>query len=322
MKTRYIWSFMITLLVFSACEKIDIPKIDESGNYNLVYMSAAVAEQKKTIIFKDTTYTLIYGANYGGGEAYPQANIDVDFEVNPDMVNAYNELNRTDYKLLPKECFDLSALEARIEKNQLSTEPLLITVNPNKGMELFKTYILPISIKEVAGDAKVNPSLSTAYYLITASLNLADFEDFDRSKWVVAGLSSEETAGEPAANGGHAVHAIDDDLATFWHTRWSGGNAPAPHFLEIDMGENKTVHGISIAARGGNNRARPQEIKVEVRSDKDENWTLVGNFYPLDNGGIQRVFFSKPHDARFFKVTVVKNYGNYEFTHIANLNMF
>lgn len=322
MKIKNIWNLFLVLIVCVSCETIDIPKIDESGNYDLVYMSAAVSDVKKTILFKDSTYILTYGASYGGAEKYPSEAIEVDFEVNADLVDSYNSLNRTSYEMLPTTCFDLSDLTARIEKNKLSTEPLSIAINPNKGMELFKTYILPISIKQIKGGGELNTSLSTAYYIVTASLNLADFDDFDRSKWTVIGMSSEETVGEPAANGGHAIHAIDDDLATFWHTRWSGGIAQPPHFLEIDMGEVMTLHGISIAARGGNNRARPQEVKVEVRNEKNEEWVWVGNQALLDNGGIQRLFFNRPYEARFFKVTVVKNYGNYEFTHIANLNMF
>ncbi|RKO70145.1 DUF1735 domain-containing protein [Sphingobacterium puteale] len=321
MKIITILSFLIALFTCLSCEKIDIPKQEEINNYNLVYMSAATRINNEIILYKDSTYRLTYGASFGGGIDYPSDNVKVDFEVNKDSVGAYNKINGTNYDILPESCFSLSAFTSSIDKNSLSTMPLSIQINPTKGMELFKTYLLPVSIRKIEGNAQINQNLATAYYLITSSLNLADFTDFDRSKWTVSQMSSEEKTGEGNGNG-MAIHALDDDFNTFWHTQWNGGIAPAPHYLEIDLGETKVIHGISIVGRSGSNSGRPEVLKVEIRNSNNTAWTVVGEMPWSNNSTVQRQFFSKSYEARQFRITVLKNFNNQPFTHLANLNLF
>ncbi|WP_169305637.1 BT_3987 domain-containing protein [Sphingobacterium alkalisoli] len=322
MKVTNIMRLTMALFVcMSSCETIDIPKIDEVNNYNLVYMPAAVSPVVKGFTYKDTIYKMTYGAGFGGGEQYPSEEIVVNFEVHPDSVVAYNQVNDTQYEILPPECYELTTLAATIAPNTVSTEPLSILINPSKGMELFKTYLLPVSIRTISGNAQINRSLATAYYLVTASLNLADFDDFDRSNWTISDMSSEEETGE-GPNNGRAIFVLDDDFSSFWHTRWNGGNAPPPHYLAVDMGELKTLRGISIVGRPGSNSGRPEVILVEVRTQPDEEWTVVGNVSFSNVSDIQRQFFNTSYDARQVKITIVKNFNNMPFTHLANLNLF
>ncbi|WP_196937378.1 BT_3987 domain-containing protein [Sphingobacterium pedocola] len=312
---------MVLFVCMSSCEKINIPKMAEIDDYNLVYMPAAVSPVVKALTHKDTVYKITYGAGFGGGGQYPSEGIVVHFEVQADSVTAYNRVNGTEYEILPEECYELATLTAVIATNAVSTEPLSISVNPSKGMDLFKTYLLPVSIRAISGNAQINRNLATAYYQVRSSLNLADFDDFDRSNWQISGMSSEEESGE-GPNNGRAVFVLDDDFSTFWHTRWNGGIAPAPHYLAFDMGELKTLRGISVVGRPGSTSGRPEVILIEARTQADAEWTEVGTVSLNNTSDIQRQFFNTSHEARQVKVTIVKNFNNLPFTHLANLNFF
>lgn len=310
------------LALCASCEKIEIPRGAEAGNYNLVYMPAALNTVRETINYKDSTYVLIYGASYGGGEGYPEQQIQVDFQVSPDSVAVFNAANGTSYPLLPEACYELTASSSSIANGTVSTAPLALNINPSKGMELFKTYLLPVSIKSISSAAaKINTELATAYYLVTASLNLADFDDFDRTGWSIIGMSSEEESGEGPGNG-RAIFVLDEDNTSFWHTRWSGGNAPAPHFLEFDMGQEKTIHGISTVGRTGSTSGRPEIIEVQFRNSEQEPWGEAIPVSLLNNNTVQRQFFDRSYQARQVRIVIAKNFNNLAFTHLSNFNLF
>lgn len=69
-----------------------------------------------------------------------------------------------------------------------------------------------------------------------------------RSGWSVHSFDTEETDGE-GPNNGHAIHAIDNNINTFWHSRWKNYNSTFPHFIAIDMGQSYPINGLSITSR-------------------------------------------------------------------------
>lgn len=305
--------------LLTGCEKIEIPKDDQKTVSSQVYMSAAARNMNTPVLrMADTTYTITYGASYGGVEK-PVQDISVTFIDDADKVKTYNELHATDYPLLPAGCYQLETLNAVIPQGGVSTVPLSIKINPSKGMQLFKDYLLAVSIRQVSNNVQVNTSLQTAYYIIRASLNFSDFPDYDRAKWSVAGISSEEPA--EGSNGGLGIHAIDGNTATFWHTKWNGGYATPPHWMTVDMGETKVIHGLVMTGRQSTNNGKPNVIKLEVSSD-NTTWTNAGTFTLQNVNAPQRFFVTSFPEGRYFKMTVQSNFGNVQYTHLAELGAF
>ncbi len=102
----------------------------------------------------------------------------------------------------------------------------------------------------------------------------------DKSNWSIIDFSSEEAVGE-GANNGHAIHLIDGELATFWHSRWRGGAAQYPHHVTIDLGVDteQSIQIFEIFRRRGNNGGG---TKFELWVTNDYTgadttiWTKVG----------------------------------------------
>lgn len=322
MNTKHIissFAFVAAMSLLNACEKIAIPREELTPSYNQVYMAAAVRNPNTvTLKFTDTTYDITYGASFGGYGTAPQ-DISVSFTVDADKAAAYNTANNTSYPVLPAASYTIGDLNAVIPAGSVSTAPLAIKVNPKKGMVQFQDYILAITM-QVKGDTKTNASLRTAYYIITATPSLSDYPAYSRTNWSIAGYSSQEPA-EGATNGGLALHTIDGKLTTFWHTKWDGGNAPPPHWIAVDMGESKTIHGLIFTGRQSTNQGKPNTVQVDV-SDNGTVWTFANTLTLANINDPQKLFVKSFPQGRYFRFTVLTNFGNQGYTHLAEIGAF
>ena len=104
--------------------------------------------------------------------------------------------------------------------------------------------------------------------------------DYNRSAWSIVGFSTEEPA-EGADPAGRAKAVIDGRNDTFWHTKWSGGNAPPPHHIILDMKEELEVKGFYFLTRQNSANGRPRSVEILVSLDNN-SWSNLGTF-PLQN---------------------------------------
>ncbi|MCM5664049.1 discoidin domain-containing protein [Galbibacter mesophilus] len=97
-----------------------------------------------------------------------------------------------------------------------------------------------------------------------------------QNDWSLVSVSSEETsaADRPATN------AFDNDINTFWHTKYSDGSDPYPHEIVINLGAEYEVSGFTYIPRlDRSNNGLVAEFQLFLSSD-GENWgapTASGN---------------------------------------------
>lgn len=95
---------------------------------------------------------------------------------------------------------------------------------------------------------------------------------YDRSGWSVLAVSD-----ETASDGGGKNTLLDNNLGSFWHSQWDGGNAPVPHWAIIDMTSAKRIAKIETYKRPGNNDARTIQYFVGPDANADATtWTKIG----------------------------------------------
>jgi len=316
--------FSFAASLFTSCVKndVDLPE-QKLDDYNQVYMSQAVSNPViATLIMKSEEQSLTYGASFGG-YGYPSEDITVNFTVGSNLVDSFNTANGTSYPLMPEGSYTLTATSAVIAKGTLSTQPLDLKIKTEGALELFKEYLLPVtmSMNHTGTDIKQNMQLSTTFYVIKGSLDFADFPDYDRSKWAVTDFSSQEAEGEGPDNG-HAIHAIDNNINTFWHSQWLGASPGLPHHITIDMGENKTIHGFYFVPRQNSGSGRPKDITIQTSTDGTA-WTDAGNVTLENSNDLQRKFLLTGFkEARYFKITVTSTHGGANYTHLAEVGAF
>ncbi|MBD8487819.1 discoidin domain-containing protein [Echinicola sp. CAU 1574] len=307
---------LLVMATLSSCENDEL----EISPFAQIYMPQAIDKPSQhTLVMTDSAQALVFGAAYGSPDVLGK-DMDIQFELAPEMVAGFNQENGTDYELMPEGSYELSGDQAFITAGEMQSESLKLWVNPGKGFDFETKYLLPVTIKSVQSDLPVNEALRTTYFLVDA--NPPVYEAFDRSQWNVYDVSSEEVSGE-GENNGHAKHALDGDIETFWHTQWQGASPGLPHIITVDMGESKLVNGFSFIQRQNRGTGNVNELFIELSED-GENWTQVEIFpgnLPNDNNN-NPVFLTSSSNARYFRVTITSTYGNTNFTHLAEIYGF
>ncbi|WP_303917696.1 DUF4998 domain-containing protein [Draconibacterium sediminis] len=179
----------------------------------------------------------------------------------------------------------------------------------SEGTMSYKSFYIP---EENAIDTFESPSETTTLPLFI------EFEGvkISKSNWEIVDFSTEEPA-EGAPNG-LASAAIDDNLGTFWHTQWSGGNPDYPHYFVVDMKDVVKINKIKTFRRQGDGRGQT-EFKIYTSLD-GVNYTNEGTFnYDASLDSMAYNMTSLPM-ARYIKYEATK--GSNFFAFLAELDVY
>lgn len=304
---RIIYTAAIILAACTmACKK---KLIDNTGQYSKIYMPQAIDyPAMRSLIMTDTTQYVVFGAAFGGVDDQGQ-NINVQFEVNPALVDSFNKKNGTNYALLPAASYKLENLATDIPSGKVSSNPLRLAIKTVGGIDALKDYLLPVSIVQTDANIPLNENLRTTYFQIRG-----EYQEYSRAAWKVIEFSSDETPNV-------AANTIDNNLTTTWHTQWRAAKPVHPHFVKVDMNATNSMHGFYFY--GSNNIAtgNPQTVHVEVSTD-GTTWTNTGT-YNFQNVYTKQVFYlSNAVPARYFRFVVDASFSNTHFTHLLEIGAF
>lgn len=134
--------------------------------------------------------------------------------------------------------------------------------------------------------------------------------------WKVVRASSENTANKRLA-----VQAIDGDPATHWHTKFSGGVAPPPHELVVDLGAEHLVRGFVYLARqdaGWNGAVRDVEFCVGLSPDKFGKPVVKTQ---LAKSKEPQTVRCAPTRGRYVLLRALSEHSDHEFATVAELGV-
>jgi hypothetical protein len=300
----------ISAIILAACTTACKKKlINDTGLYSKLYMPQAIDyPAMRTLIMTDTTQYIVFGAAFGGVDDQSQQ-INIQFSVNPALVDSFNRKNGTNYAQLPAGSYKPDNLVTDIPAGKVSSTPLRLAINTVGGLEPSKDYLLPVSIQQTDAPVPVNENLRTTYFQIRG-----EYKEYNRSVWKL-----QETSSEKSPN--IAPNAFDNNTATVWHTQWRQAKPAHPHYLKVDMNATNSMHGFYF--NGSNNTAtgNPQKVHVEVSADGN-NWTNTGT-YTFPNVYTKQTFYlNSPVNARYFRFVVDSSFANTHFTHLSEIGAF
>ncbi len=101
---------------------------------------------------------------------------------------------------------------------------------------------------------------------------------------------------------GLATMSFDGDPETIWHTRWSTGDDPYPHEIQVDMGETYRIYSFTYLTRqdGENGRIKNYELYI---SDDLADWgtpVSVGQFE--NTAAPQTIELEQSVTGRYFRL--------------------
>ncbi len=134
---------------------------------------------------------------------------------------------------------------------------------------------------------------------VMKTLNVEVEAELHYDGWSVTASSYNASQGTPRA-------ILVDGAAPFWHSKWEGGNEPLPHWLLIDMAEERLITEVLVERRWTNTDTR--KVTVEISRD-GSNFTQVGI---LDWGGNPTSDFARSatfakQNARYIRLTVTES---------------
>lgn len=176
------------------------------------------------------------------------------------------------------------------------------------GLPESKTIIFPISFNGTSCTFKYHERFDINFLTGEWRETPTDKIFADRKQWKIVDKSSEESGS------GVAQYAIDGNVNTMWHTRYSGSVASAPHHITIDMGKTEYIKGFLATPRmDSSTNGLIRKYRFETSID-GINWESrsSGDWMPY----CTEVNFS-PVQCRYIKL--ISNEGTY--ASIAELNV-
>ena len=131
---------------------------------------------------------------------------------------------------------------------------------------------------------------------------------------------TQETSEGPKEN------LVDGNPGTYWHSAWSSGVQPLPHYIQITFPEAKPMGGFTYTHRNPSGvGGRPTQFDLQT-SNNMETWTTVWTsapglpVIPVDEA--VTLFFGQNFSSRYFRVRILTNSGNTTFTYLSTLTVF
>jgi hypothetical protein len=142
----------------------------------------------------------------------------------------------------------------------------------------------------------------------------------DRTGWDATG-NTEEATGESGGNNGRYRHALDNNLSTFWHSKWQGGMDQPPHIIIVDMKQNYTLTAVGLMQRQHNaedqRTAKSGNFAISSNNNvwtdsglwtDNSAWTTIGTFTDLLQILDEQVIPVTPTNGRYLKVTLINTW--------------
>ncbi|GGI22183.1 discoidin domain-containing protein [Pedobacter mendelii] len=123
----------------------------------------------------------------------------------------------------------------------------------------------------------------------------------DRSKWTIT-ASSQQLTGE---NTGLATAVLDGDVNTIWHTNYTGGETPFPHWLLVDMKKQSVITQVNLTARQNSVKGFTK-FRLEGSTD-GTTFVNFGEFTFNPALTTEQAFVVSPaRNVRFIKLTALE----------------
>ncbi len=157
--------------------------------------------------------------------------------------------------------------------------------------------------------------------VVTKSIELPvlEIKKINKSQWKIHDFSTDEPEeGGQASPLGYISAVIDNDISTFWHSRWTQ-EVPYPHWFEVDMGQEWTITSFVCFRRQGDGRGQT-ECKFFTSLD-GENWDEQGTFDVNSGDDAGQTFTMSAYPrARYFRYEATK--GNSWFAFLAEIDAY
>ena len=222
----------------------------------------------------------------------------------------------------------------------------LTNVGDSTTFDTQPTYVIPVVGSQVttyiyAGDRWQDPDLPSSKYIWLplvvkgTKLGMDNYKDWSlnlttgqwsgggssnyvsQNAWKLISVDSEETSAED----GHGINAFDGLSSTFWHSQYTGGSAPYPHEILIDLGATYNLTGMSYLPRqDGNPNGTVAKYEFYASSDS-ANWGTAVKTGTFASDATEKVVSFTSTAARYIRFRALSEIQGKAYAAVAELNV-
>ncbi len=119
---------------------------------------------------------------------------------------------------------------------------------------------------------------------------------------------------------------VDGNTDTYWHSAWSAGVEPLPHWIQVNFAEETKIGGFNYTFRQPSGITdRPNHLDVQISAD-GETWETVWTspadlpVEPVDE--MQTLEMDQNYASRYFRFRILDTYGSRDWTHLSTIEVF
>ncbi len=119
---------------------------------------------------------------------------------------------------------------------------------------------------------------------------------------------------------------VDGDTSTYWHSAWSSGVEPLPHWIKITFDQEKSIGGFDYTFRQPSGISdRPNHFDFQVSSNGSD-WTTVWEsepnlpVEPVD--ALQTLEFGENFTSRYFRIRILDTHDSRDWTHMSTITVY
>ena len=172
-------------------------------------------------------------------------------------------------------------------------------------------------VREYAGEFNLRDGGKVEAWFVNEPNNRIsmEFEKMTGIPLTVIGASSQEGGSESAAS------LVDGNPNTIWHTMYSVTVAKHPHWVDMDMGEIKSIKGFTYLPRQNGVNGQIKDYTLQVSND-GRTWDLPVSRGRFERGNkLQTVLFDKPVSGRYLRFTALNEHNNQDFASAAEFSV-
>jgi len=143
-----------------------------------------------------------------------------------------------------------------------------------------------------------------------------NMKEYGKASWTIVAVSDEKVD-----DGGGAVSILVDDQTTFWHNDYGNAEAVLPHWVVVDMQEERQVDMVQLGWRQYGTKYyynnKVTNVYVGNSPNHDEITTMVGSVTTLPYGGGSHA--SDKHKP-YHNIAVTPSKGRYLKIEVAESN--
>ena len=235
-----------------------------------------------------------------------QQDIDYEFEIDPTLIDEYNEKNGTEFVMLPEEAYRINlsgwTLKKYLNSSRFNFTIVRTALIPDDGPSKFGKYMLPLRLKKLSSS---NIDTERNYVLYTVEIIASNI---DKKGWSIVSCNSsvEDDPGASAAIKKYVpAYLIDGKTTTQWRSIWTVPTE-LPIVFDIDMGRNHDLYKVLLdGPKAPDTRYNNSKSGTIQASLDGETWTKIADWnWGASYSVLSCEFEVQPTTARYIRLTI------------------